>query len=67
MLCASGPRLTHGERATVVLLFVQPRNSRLSLGVVPHFDEAKTLALAGVAILDDLSAYYRPELGKQLL
>jgi hypothetical protein len=61
------PCFIDGERAAFVLFLMQTADRFLSGVVIAHFDEAKSLAAAGVAVLYDLRAFDRAELGKELL
>src|SRR5262249_17503224 len=60
-------RFIHGQRAAAVLLFVQTIDRCLRFLVGPHLYESKTLALAGLAIHDHLSADHGAEASAHLL
>ena len=60
-------RFVDGQRATLVLLFVEPLNGRLCLCVGAHLHKPKPLAAPGFAILDDLRALNCAEWTEQLL
>jgi hypothetical protein len=55
-----------GQATAIDFFQVESLNGRLSLAIVVHFDEAKSLAAAGVTILDDLSTFHLAVLAKQL-
>jgi hypothetical protein len=57
----------HGERPAVVLGAVDAADRGLGLFIAAHFDKAKTLAAAGVAIHDHFGALNRSEFTKQLV
>src|SRR5262249_34277961 len=59
--------LVHGQRAAVVLLTVHAADRRLGFFIAAHFDEAETLAAAGIAIHDHFGALYRSVFTKQLI
>jgi hypothetical protein len=61
------PGLVDRQRATLVLLFVEPLNGRLSLCVGTHFHKPKSLAAPGFAILNNLCALDCAVLTEQLL
>jgi hypothetical protein len=63
----AGPGLVDRQRASVVLLPVQPLNGGLGFLVVAHFHEAKSLAAAAVAVRNNLGAVHGAEGGKQVL
>jgi len=54
-----------GQRATIDFFLIQALDRSLGLAVVGHFDKAKTLAAARVAIHADLGALHPPELGEE--
>src|SRR6185503_13585950 len=56
-----------GQRPAVLLLAVQSGNRRGGLGVTAHLHESETLASAGFAILNDLSALDRAVRREHLL
>jgi len=62
----AGTGFVDGQGAAFVLLAVERGNGGLGFGVVGHFNEAKTFAAAGVAIVDDLRAFDLAVRGKQL-
>jgi hypothetical protein len=49
-----------------VLLAIKAGDRRVGFAVIGHFDKAKTLAPAGVTIVDDLRRQHLPVLGKEL-
>jgi hypothetical protein len=57
----------HGQRPTVLLGVVQPTDGFLRRIVVGHFHETKTLAPAGIAVVNDFSAFHRAVCRKQRL
>jgi hypothetical protein len=59
--------LIDGESAATVLVTVERLNGGLGFGVVRHFDKAKTLAAARVAIVDDLCRNNLPVSSEKLL
>jgi hypothetical protein len=59
--------LVHGQFATAVLLFVERCDCRLGFEFVFHFDKPKTLAAAGISIINDLRAIHDSVCGEQLL
>jgi hypothetical protein len=54
-----------GQRTTVVIFLVQATDRFIGGIVIPHFNEAETLAAAGVTILNDLSTPHLTELTEQ--
>ena len=52
------------QGAAAMFLAVEGGDSRLSFAVAAHLDKAEALALAGVAIGDDLCAVHGPVRGK---
>ncbi len=56
----AGFGLAYCQCTAGVLLAVERGRGRLGLDFVFHFYEAKTLALAGVAIVDDLRLFTTP-------
>jgi hypothetical protein len=61
------PGFVHGQGPSVVLGAVDAGNRRLGFGIASHFNKAKALASARVAVVDDLGALHRPELRKHLI
>jgi hypothetical protein len=61
------PGFVHGQRSTVLLGVVQPTDGFLRRIVVGHFHETKTLAAAGIAVVNDFSAFHRAVRCKQRL
>jgi hypothetical protein len=57
----------HGQRPTVLLGVVQATDGFLRRIVVGHFHETKTLAPAGIAVVNDFSAFHRAVCRKQRL
>jgi hypothetical protein len=56
-----------GESAATVLVTVERLYGGIGLGIVGHFDKAKTLAAARVAIVDDLCRNNLPVSSEKLL
>jgi hypothetical protein len=56
-----------GQRASTMILAVQPLDGRLRFFVTAHLDEAKPFASAALAVLNYLGALHITEATKQLL
>jgi len=54
-----------GQGAATIFLAVERGDGRCGLGVATHFDKAKALASASVAVGDDLCALHRAVRGEQ--
>src|SRR5205823_1676207 len=63
----AGTGFIDGEGPAIVLLSVEGLDGSLGFVVVRHFDEAKALGPAGVAIVDDLGRGDLAVLAEQLL
>src|SRR6266542_2464004 len=62
----AGLGFVDGQGAAFVLLAVEGGDCLLGLFIVGHFDEAEAFASAGVAVIDDLSAFDRAVRREQL-
>jgi hypothetical protein len=60
-------RFVDDDRATIHLIAIELRNSRLDPFACFHFDETETAGAAGVAISDDVCRFYRAGLAEQLV
>lgn len=63
----AGLRLVDSQGAAVVFLAVHRVDGGLSLGVVSHLDESKTLGTPGVTVGDDSRRVNLAELGEELV
>jgi hypothetical protein len=63
----AGTGFIDGQCAATMFLAVESGDSGLRLVIGSHFDEPKTLATAGVPIVDDLGRHNLAMLAKQLL
>ncbi len=60
----AGARFVDGQGTATVFLSVKGVNRRLCFGVVGHFHKAKSLAAAGIPVVNDLSRNHLPMLSK---
>jgi hypothetical protein len=60
-----GSGFIDGQGTTVVFLAVEGRDGGLGLFLAGHFDKAKTLAAARIAIVDDLGRHHRAVCGEK--